>query len=74
MMTKEATEDFSVQDCGSMCLFTAHTRSCREWVHENLGLEGWQWMGSSSFSVDHRYAQDIEKVLLEEGWVKNEDH
>jgi len=72
-MTINATEDFSVQDCGSVCLFTIMTESCLNWVSENLGLEGWQWMGSRSFAVDHRYANDIEKVLLEEGWVLDEN-
>lgn len=55
------TPDFAVMNCGSVWRFTPITDVAREFA-ESIGLEGWQWMGSS-FCVDHRPALDLIEVI-----------
>lgn len=61
--------DFSVQNCGSVCLFTLQTEAVLEWVRDNVSLEGWQWMGKRSFAVDHHYADSLAEAMIGDGWI-----
>lgn len=51
--------DILIRDEGTIVLFTPSSRRAQKWVKENVQTESWQWMGRSSFAVDHRFAQDL---------------
>lgn len=51
--------DVKVSNEGSVCLFTLLTESAIQWVEENVSLEGWQWLGKSSFAVEYRFADHL---------------
>jgi hypothetical protein len=68
-MSKTATTpvDVSVANEGTIFLFTLHTNAAREWVAEHVQLESYQWMGNSSFGVEHRYALDLAAGMQSDG-------
>ncbi len=43
----------------SIYVFRLITPRAKAWVKENVQLESWQWMGDSSFAVDHRFVEDL---------------
>lgn len=51
--------DVTIQNQGSVFLFVLHTPAARDWVGENVSIEDYQWLGSHSFAVDHRFAADL---------------
>lgn len=66
---KSPTIDVSFQDSGSVCLFTLATKAAFDWVEENVQLDGWQWMGKSSFAVDRRFADQLIGGMSGDGLV-----
>lgn len=46
-MSQPATPDVEVLDHGSVVMIAPRTAAAREWVEENVQLEGWQWMGGA---------------------------
>lgn len=67
MTTTAEKTDISIRHDGSVVLFTVNTPAAREWVEENVQLEGWQWMGKSSFAVDARFAHDLADGMQGDG-------
>ena len=57
-MKNESNPDVLISDQGSLFLVTPMSEAARDWVSENVQLEGWQWMGIS-FAVEWRFAQDL---------------
>lgn len=43
---------------GSICLVTPVSDFAKEWVDENVHIEGWQWLGPS-FGVDPRFLDGL---------------
>ena len=62
--------DIKVTNNGSTWSFHVLTEAGREWVDENLGLEDWQWMGSSTFVVDHRPARELAQQMIDGSGLK----
>lgn len=60
--------DFTINDQGSVVMFTPLTDAATAWVDENVALEGWQWLGNS-FAVDHRIAQALVDGIEAEGFT-----
>jgi hypothetical protein len=60
--------DITVDDHGSIFMFTPISKLAREWVEEHLRLEGWQWLGAS-FAVEHRFARSLAEGMAEDGLV-----
>ena len=48
------------------------TDRCRDWVVENVHIEGWMWMGKM-FAVEHGYIDSLIAGMLDEGFVEEED-
>jgi len=61
-----AKPDILVDDCGSVFMFTPVSILAREWVDENLNLDGWQWQGAS-FAVEHRFAVPLADGMKSDG-------
>jgi|TARA_R110000824_G_scaffold155073_1_gene327289 hypothetical protein len=59
--------DITVNDQGSIILFTPKSDACKEWIEDNVQLEGWQWLGGG-FGVDHSYADSLIDGLQAEGF------
>lgn len=51
--------DFGVTNNGSTVSFLLYSDEARAWVDTNVELEGWQWLGQSTFAVDHRFAEPL---------------
>ncbi len=66
---KTPRNDIQIYNDGSVCLFTMLTEKARQWVGENVYIEGWQFMGSKSFAVDHRFAEDLTNGMIGDGLV-----
>lgn len=58
--------DITVDDHGTIFMFTPITTLAQEWVRDHLSLEGWQWLGAS-FAVDHRFARPLAEGMAEDG-------
>jgi hypothetical protein len=58
--------DITMHNDGSLIGFQLHTLAARQWFQENVGSDGWQWMGTTLW-VDRRYAQPIADGLAEAG-------
>lgn len=56
---KNETPDVTIEDQGSIVVFTIETESARSFIEENVQLESWQWLGQNSFAVDHRFANGL---------------
>lgn len=57
--------DFRIIRRGSITTFEPLTAEAKEWVHEHVALEGWQWLGRA-FGVDRRPAQGL--IAAIEDW------
>lgn len=51
---------------GSMYQVRAVTKTAKDWVAENVQLEGWQYMGEW-FAVEHRYIDNLVTGMLDAG-------
>ena len=60
--------DFEIKNCSSIVLFNLLTAGARDWVAENVSTEPWQWMGTSTLSIEHRYATQLASTMVEEGF------
>jgi hypothetical protein len=66
MSRRKPKVDVTVENHGSLFLFTPHTQAAKDWVSENVGLESWQWLGTG-FAVEHRFALDLADGMLADG-------
>jgi hypothetical protein len=64
----DTTQDFQVENHGSVWMFTPLTLAAKKFLDENVASEGWMWMGNS-LCVDHRPALDFVSYLEEEGFT-----
>ena len=53
---------------GSVCMVVPLTPAAKEWVDDNLALEGWQWLGGG-FACEPRYAGDLAQGMTDAGLV-----
>ncbi len=44
--------DVTIDNDNGVYSFHLHTPAAKDWVEENVALEGWQWLGSSCFAID----------------------
>ena len=59
--------DVLVEFDGSVARFELKTQEAKNWVNENVELEGWQWLGKESFAVDHRFTDPLITGMEESG-------
>lgn len=59
------TIDISVENHGSIFLFTPHTQQASDWISENVSDDS-QWFGNS-LAVEARYAQDLANGMQSDG-------
>jgi hypothetical protein len=45
------------------------TAAARGWVEEKVHIEGWQWLGASTFAVDHGYVFLLADAMTNAGLV-----
>lgn len=58
--------DVSIENHGSVFMFRIHTNGAQEWVDENVGIEGWQWLGNG-FAVDPHYVDELGCAMMDAG-------
>jgi hypothetical protein len=58
--------DVIVENHGSVCMVTPISPAAREWVDDNVQLEGWQWLGES-FACEPRYLPSLIVGMHENG-------
>jgi hypothetical protein len=58
--------DVRVHYHGSVVMVEPVSAAAQEWVDENVGLEGWQWMGGA-FAVEPRYLEGLVEGMAGEG-------
>lgn len=63
----EQSPDVTVENHGSLFVFTILTDAANEWVSENVQTEPHQWLGDHTLAVEHRYAHDIAQGMLDAG-------
>ena len=49
-----------------MYLVRPLTDKAKNWVDENVQLEGWQWLGDG-FGVDHHYVEALVEGMIGDG-------
>lgn len=59
--------DFRMEDRGTVFMFTPLSEAAKDFVRDELEVEGWQWLGDS-FGVDHRTANSLYELLSETGF------
>lgn len=52
-----------------LATFRLYTQAAKDWVAENLEIEGWQWLGASTLGVDWRYAEPIAAMMDAAGLI-----
>ena len=62
--------DFIVENHGSLFMVRVVTPTAQAWIDDNVPLESWQWLGHS-FSVEHRYIEDLVDGMIQDGFVVN---
>ena len=67
-MSRTNETDFIVRPHGTVWTFEPKTESAKSFVHTDLEVQGWQWLGPA-FGVDHRLATDLVAALEGEGFV-----
>lgn len=58
--------DFRIADQGSIVMVTPLTQPAKDWVEENVQLEGWQWLGGG-FAVEPRYVMSLASGIADAG-------
>jgi hypothetical protein len=58
--------DVMARSHGSVWMFEPVSPRAKEWVKENVAVEGWAWMGPA-FAVDHRYADNLISGMVDAG-------
>lgn len=60
--------DVKVMNHGSVVMVEPVSKEAKAWVDENVGLEGWQWMGNA-FAVEPRLLGNLLDGMREEGFT-----
>ena len=60
--------DVKVRNEGSVIMVTPVSPEAKDWVNENVSLEGWTWMGDS-FAVEPRMADDLLSGMADAGFI-----
>lgn len=58
--------DVSIHYHGSVVMVEPVTSAAKEWVDENVQLEGWQWMGNT-FAVDPHMLENLVCGMRDDG-------
>jgi hypothetical protein len=61
--------DVTYRDEGTVILFTLWTDEAQAFVHENVEVEDWQWMGPHSFAANRRPSIALVEMLRDEGFI-----
>ena len=59
--------DVVVENHGSLFTFILCTPAAREWVEENVEIEGYMWTNRITFACEHRYAHDLAAGMQDAG-------
>lgn len=51
---------------GSVIMVVPLSPAAKDWVDDNLALEGWQWLGAG-FACEPRYAGDLASGMESDG-------
>lgn len=57
----------TVVDQGSVCAFVAGSEAARVALADLVDTEPWQWLGSLTLVVDHRFAAGLVDLLRDDG-------
>ena len=59
--------DVLITPDGSVVLFQLLTSEAHAFVDEFVSTESWQWLGSTAFAVDYRFAPELASGMAEHG-------
>ena len=65
-MEKRDHVDVHIINSGSIVTFYPCSKAAKDWLHENVAAEPFQWFGGN-LCVEHRYADDLINALIAEG-------
>jgi hypothetical protein len=65
-------KDFEIEYHGTVTLLRPLSEACREWVDENVQVEGWQMFGKA-IAVEPRYLDALVAGLEEAGFTHQEE-
>ena len=65
----ENMADVTIQNHGTVLLFSLHTNVAQEWAEENMNYEPEHFREAfrKSFPVEHRFAHDVAQAMLSDG-------
>ena len=63
--------DVRVRNEGNIWMVEPVSKEAKDWVNQNVNLEGWQWLGRS-FAVDQHMIEDLMNGMEHEGLVIEE--
>lgn len=58
--------DVEFAEHGTVNTLTPLTAAAREWIDENLDVEGWQWLGGS-VGIEPRMCPNIIQGMIDDG-------
>lgn len=67
--TTMARVDIRIENQGSVFVIHLLSQAAKDFVDKFVQVEGWQWLGSRAFGVDHRYAADLAQIFEENDLV-----
>lgn len=53
------TADVRVEYHGTVTSFALRTQAGKDWVQQNVQLQGWQWTAADQFAVDSRFVAGL---------------
>ena len=61
--------DVTVENHGTLFLFHLHTNEIKEWIKENVSIEGYMWRTDVTFACEHSVHEELVKGMEAEGFV-----
>ena len=61
--------DVRVENHGSLFLFHLQNDEVKEWISENVHIEGYMWQSDNVFACEHRYAGALIEGIEENGFA-----
>ena len=55
--------DFCITHEGTVARVELHSDAAKDFARAEMSVEGWQWLGSDCFAVDHRVARWLAEDL-----------
>ena len=61
--------DVTIENHGTLFLFHLHTNEVKEWIKENVSIEGYMWRTDVTFACEHSVYEELINGMEAEGFV-----